>query len=98
MKLTVKTVPQGGSVMEVGCLFPQTCVRQVTIALAEQQMPINTSVLLVTNAQKAVQILCLVRQDITKMRQYRRLVESVHLVSTVMILMAQSSHMDSSSA
>jgi len=85
-------------VVEVGCLFPQTCVHQVTIALAEQKMPINMSVLVDTNAQKAVQILCHVMQDSTKMRQHRRLVESVHLVSTVMILMAQSSHMDSSSA
>lgn len=84
--------------VEVGCLFPQTCVRQVTIVLAGQQMPLNMIVLVDTNALKAVQILCLVMQDFTKTRQYSRLVESAHLVSTVMILMAQSSHMDSSSA
>ena len=98
MRLTVETVLQGGTVMEVGCLFPETCVHRVTIALAEQEMPINMNVLVDTNAQEAVQILCPVKQGITKMRQHRRLVESVHLVSTVMILMAQSFHMDSSFA
>lgn len=73
-------------------------MHQGIIVLAELKMPINMNVLVDTNAQKAVLILCHVKQDITKMRQHRRLVESVHLVSTVMILMVQSSHMDSSFA
>jgi len=81
--------------MEMGCLFPKAYVHQVSFALAEQQMPNNTIVLVDTNAQKAVQALCLVMQDSTRMRQNRRLVESVRLVSTVTILMAPSSHMDS---
>lgn len=81
--------------MEMGCLFPKAYVHQVIIALAEQKILINTTVLVDTNAQKAVRVLCLVMQDSTKMRQNRRLVESVRLVSTVTILMAPSSHMDS---
>lgn len=98
MRRTVETVLQGGTVMEVGCLFPEACVHQVTIVLAEQKILINMNVLVDTNAQKAVQIQCPVKQGVTKMRQHRQPVESVHLVSTVMILMAQSSHMDSSFA
>lgn len=98
MWLTVKTVLQGGTVVEVDSLFPQDCVQKVTIVPAEQKMPISTNVLVDTNARKEVQILCLVTQDITKTRPDNQPVQSAHVGSTAMIPMAQSSHMANTSA
>lgn len=98
ISLTVKTVLLGGTVVEVGCLFLQICVHQVTIVLAEQKIPYSMSALVDTNVQKAVQILYPVMQGITKMRQHRRPAESARLASIVTIHMDQSSPMDSTSA
>ena len=98
MKLTVKTVLLVGTVVAVGSLCPQQNVHLATTALEGQKMKTSISVLEDTNVHWAVQTLCPVMLDITKMRQYSRPAGSVHVDSTAMILMVQSSHMGSTFA